>query len=62
MFTFEVVSKLPVMSVVFKFTEHKRPENEIIEILTPEIMEKLKTMVETKMGYVEIEVMKPLLL
>lgn len=36
--------------------EHKRPESEIIEILTPEIMEKLKTMVETKMGYVEIEV------
>lgn len=42
----------------FYSAEHKRPENEIIEILTPEIMEKLNTMVETKMGYVEIEVMK----
>jgi hypothetical protein len=51
-------SRLPVMSVFFKPTEHKRPENEIIEILTPEVMEKLKTMVETKMGYVEIEVME----
>jgi len=36
--------------------EHTRPENEIIEILTPEIVEKLKTMIETKLGYVEIEV------
>ncbi|KAJ4439010.1 hypothetical protein ANN_14966, partial [Periplaneta americana] len=36
--------------------EHKRPESEIIEILTPEVMEKLKKMVETKMGFVEIEV------
>lgn len=42
----------------FKFTEHTRPENEIIEILTPEIVEKLKTMIETKLGYVEIEVIK----
>jgi hypothetical protein len=46
------------MNVFFISTERKRPENEIIEILTPEIMEKLKTMVETKMGYVEIEVMQ----
>jgi hypothetical protein len=45
--------------MLFKFPEHKRPENEIIEILTPEIVEKLKTMIETKLGYVEIEVMKP---
>lgn len=47
------------MYMLFKFPEHKRPENEIIEILTPEIVEKLKTMIETKLGYVEIEVMKP---
>jgi uncharacterized protein (UPF0212 family) len=46
------------MYVLFKFTEHTRPENEIIEILTPEIVEKLKTMIETKLGYVEIEVIK----
>lgn len=51
-------SELPVMYVLFKFTEHTRPENEIIEILTPEIVEKLKTMIETKLGYVEIEVIK----
>jgi hypothetical protein len=52
-------SELPVMYVLSIFTEHKRPEDEIIEILTPEIVEKLKTMIETKLGYVEIEVMKP---
>lgn len=36
--------------------EHHRPESEIIEILSPEIVQKLKTMVETKLGFVEIEV------
>jgi len=51
-------SELPVIYVLFKFAEHTRPENEIIEILTPEIVEKLKTMIETKLGYVEIEVIK----
>ena len=47
-----------LINCVFNFlsAEHHRPESEIIEILSEDIVQKLKTMVETKLGFVEIEV------